>query len=120
MSFKSSKKRSYSRHYQSTTSHEGTDCVWPGLVLMKISQSITTTAELAVVRRKVGGASHLDGYFYILVPQICDVHLGAGVRVVTGRGRTSVSSLSYPCVAEVNLLSSQMLGSCSISDIVVG
>ena len=82
MSFKSSKKRSYSRHYQSTTSHEGTDCVWPGLVLMKISQSITATAELAVVRRKVGGASHLDGYFYILVPQICDVHLGAGVRVV--------------------------------------
>ena len=31
MSFKSSKKRSYSRHEQSTTSHEGgTDCVWPG------------------------------------------------------------------------------------------
>ena len=58
-----------------------------GLVLMKISQSITTTAELAVVRRKVGGSSHLDGYFYILVPQICDVHLGAGVRVVNWSGQ---------------------------------
>ena len=119
MSFKSSKKRSYSRHEQSKTSHEGgTDCVWPG---PGFDENISINHGYC----RAGGGQE-EGWWIIspwrifLYPRPADQWCTSWGRCPCGQGRTSVSSLSCPCVAELNLLSSQMLGSCSISDIVVG